>query len=412
MAFSLQEAREKRNALGLELRDLANTEKHPEWNSELDDQFNAKTKEYEDLEGQISRYEKVLDMMSTQKTEEAAAEAADKHLQDNGDNAATKATAMFAKWLKGGDMALSAEDWQVVRNTMSTTTDSEGGYLAPDSTVASILETMKAYGGMRQVSTVITTGTGNTMNYPTSDGTAEMGEILAQNATASDADVSFGVQTLDVFKFSSKVVTVPIELIQDSNVDIAAFVNNRLATRLGRSQNYYFTLGTGVNQPKGIVTAATTGKTGTTGETTTAGIDDLIDLEHSIDPAYRAAGTCRWMFNDTTLKTLRKLKDTTGRPIWMPGDLEGITGGIPATLLNHPFTINQSMPDMAASAKSIAFGDFSKYVIRDVMAMSFMRFTDSAYAKNGQVGFLAFMRAGGNFMDVGGAVKLFVNAAS
>jgi HK97 family phage major capsid protein len=67
---------------------------------------------------------------------------------------------------------------------------------------------------------------------------------------------------------------------------------------------------------------------------------------------------------------------------------------------------------MAANAKSIAFGDFSKYVIRDVMAMTYYRFDDSAYAKKGQVGFLAFLRSGGNFMDVGGAVKLFQNPAS
>ena len=96
----------------------------------------------------------------------------------------------------------------------------------------------------------------------------------------------------------------------------------------------------------------------------------------------------------------------------MPGDAEGITGGVPASIFNYPFTINQSMASMAANAKSIAFGDFSFYTIRDVMAMTFYRFTDSVYAKKGQVGFLAFLRSGGNFMDVGGAVKLYCNSAS
>jgi HK97 family phage major capsid protein len=67
---------------------------------------------------------------------------------------------------------------------------------------------------------------------------------------------------------------------------------------------------------------------------------------------------------------------------------------------------------MAASAKSIAFGDFSYYKIRDVMDVQMFRFTDSTYTKLGQVGFLAWMRSAGNFIDVGGAVKLFVNAAT
>lgn len=66
---------------------------------------------------------------------------------------------------------------------------------------------------------------------------------------------------------------------------------------------------------------------------------------------------------------------------------------------------------MAANAKSIMFGDFSKYIVRDVSQMLFFRFTDSAYSRKGQVGFLAFMRCGGRFVDVGGAVKYYQNSA-
>jgi HK97 family phage major capsid protein len=195
----------------------------------------------------------------------------------------------------------------------------------------------------------------------------------------------------DVFKYSSKVVTVPIELLQDSQRGhLRLTCATRLVPPAWADHEHPFTTGTGTGQPKGIITAATTGKTGATGQTTSVTLDDLIDLIHSIDPAYREGGACRFMFNDSTLKALRKLKDTAGRPIWRPGDAEGITGGIPASIFNYPYTINQSMASMAASAKSIAFGDFSFYTIRDVMAMTFYRFTDSAYAKKGQVGFLAF----------------------
>jgi HK97 family phage major capsid protein len=78
----------------------------------------------------------------------------------------------------------------------------------------------------------------------------------------------------------------------------------------------------------------------------------------------------------------------------------------------YPIIVNQDVATMAASAKSILYGDFSYYTIRDAMDVEMFRFTDSAYTKLGQVGFLAWMRSGGNLIDVGGAVKSFVNAAS
>jgi HK97 family phage major capsid protein len=74
--------------------------------------------------------------------------------------------------------------------------------------------------------------------------------------------------------------------------------------------------------------------------------------------------------------------------------------------------VNEDVPAMAANAKSILFGDFGFYTIRDAMDIAMLRFTDSAYASKGQVGFLAFLRSGGNFVDVGGAVKYYQNSAT
>jgi len=197
-------------------------------------------------------------------------------------------------------------------------------------------------------------------------------------------------------------------------VDIEAFVRNRLATRLGRITNKMFTTGTGTSQPNGVVTAATVGVTAANGssQVTDVTYDSLVALQHSIDPAYREQGNTRWMFNDNTLLKLRQIKDGQSRPIFVPGYETGNPAGAPDRLLGAPITINQHMADMAASAKPIMFGDFSHYHIRDVMAVEMFRFTDSAYTKKGQVGFLGWMRTGGNLVDVGGAVKTFVNAAS
>jgi HK97 family phage major capsid protein len=274
------------------------------------------------------------------------------------------------------------------------------------------LDALKAFGGMRRVATVLQTSQGNPMSYPTSDGTTEEGEIVAENASATEADVSFGTIGLPVYKFSSKVVTVPIELLQDSNVDIEAFVRARIVTRLGRVTNRLFTVGTGVAQPNGAQNAATVGATGASGATTTVTYDSLVNLQHSVDPAYRELNNTVFMMHDNTVREMRKIKDGQQRPIFVPGYEVNVPGGAPDTLLGRPIVINQNMPVMAASAKSILFGDFSFYTIRDVMAVELFRFSDSPYTKKGQVGFLAWLRSGGNLTDIGGAIKAYQNAAS
>jgi HK97 family phage major capsid protein len=197
----------------------------------------------------------------------------------------------------------------------------------------------------------------------------------------------------------------------DSAIDIEALVLDIIVTRIGRIQNDHFTTGTGSSQPRGAATAAGVGVTATnsTSQVTAILADTLFDVQHSVDPAYRAAA--RWMFNDNTMKIVRKLKDGQNRYLFVPGYDSGVPGGEPATLLGSPITINQSMADMAASARSILFGDFSKYIIRDVLDVSLYRFDDSAFTRNGQIGFLGFARSGGNLVDTT-AVKAFINAAS
>jgi HK97 family phage major capsid protein len=154
------------------------------------------------------------------------------------------------------------------------------------------------------------------------------------------------------------------------------------------------------------VTAATVGPTGAAAAK--IAYDELIDLEHSVDPAYREAGACRFMFHDSTLKELKKLKDDQKRPLWLPG----LAVREPDTILGYAYTVNQHMPVLAANAKAVLFGDFSKYIIRDVMAVSLFRMTDSKYTEKGQVGFLAFSRHDGNLADVGGAIKALKQAAT
>lgn len=398
--MSIQSLRERKNSLVQQARKQLADKGDQTWSKEDQDIHNALMDEINRVESQIEAHQRMLD-----------AEAEKAIPRKSKDQPQDAARAIFDKWMRRGDGALSAEDWAIV-NTMSTGTPSEGGYTVQTEVARSIIDAIKAFGGMRSVAEVFATATGVPMQYPTSDGTNEEGEIVGENASASDLDVSFGTIGLGVYKFSSKVVTVPIELLQDSSVDVEAFVKARLRTRLARSQNKKFTVGTGTNEPRGLVTAVGVGKQGATGQTATVTYDDLVDLQESIDEGYGQAGTTAWMLHQQTRRVLRKLKDTTGRPIWTPGYEYGITKGAPDELLGRPVVINNDMPTMAASAKSITYGDHSFYKIRDALDITLFRFTDSAYSKRGQVGFLAFMRSGGNWTDVGGAVKSYQNSAT
>ena len=299
-----------------------------------------------------------------------------------------------------------------IRAAMSTTTTTEGGYTVATEYQTSLEAAMKAYGGMLEVASLIRTASGADMNFPTADATAETGEIVGQNTAVALGETAFGNTALSVYKYSSKKIALPWELVQDSFLDIEAYIQSILAVRLGRITNTHFTVGTGSGQPRGIVVGAALGKTGTTGQTLTVIYDDLVDLEHSINRAYRKSPGFGFMMADSSLKVVRKIKDGNSRPIFVPGYEQGNPGGAPDTLLGRPITINDDVAAMAANAKSILCGDFRKYVIRRVMDLTMFRMTDSAFTLNGQVGFVAFQRIGGNLVDAGGAVKYYANSAT
>lgn len=405
--MSIQALREKHAELVNNVRNLMDNTGAKDWSDEHQSQYDTAMAEIESVRGQIKNYEKMLEIEAETKATEDVAEVAARHGRDNNDPAST----IYAKWLRGGDKALTNEDWQTVRNAMSTGVDSEGGYTVQTDVATRILDAMKQFGGMRNVATIMRTDTGNPMNWPTSDGTSETGEQLDENAGATDQDISFGMIPLNTFKYSSKVVPVPIELLQDSAVDLETFINARLTKRIGRITNTKFTTGTGTSEPLGIVPAASAGKVGASGQTATVTFEDLIELIHSVDPAYRETGECGFMLNDDSMRIIRQLKDSNGRPIFIPGN-DGLGNPMPDAVLGYDVTTNQDIATMAADAKSILFGKLNDYYIRDVVGASMFRFTDSAYAKKGQVGFLMMSRHGGTFADVGGSVKYYQNSAT
>jgi len=317
----------------------------------------------------------------------------------------------FRNYLMNGYEGMTPEQRKLMAEyrALSVGTTTAGGYTVPQGFYDQVQAAMKFFGGIRKsTATIMKTSMGNALPIPTANDTGNTGELVAENTAVSAQDITFGQVTLNAYKFSSKTVLVSFELLQDSGIDIEAFIAQKLGERLGRIQNTYFTTGTGTSQPQGVVVGSTLGKTGTTGQTTSIIYDDLIDMIHSVDPAYRQGGKCHWMMNDMSLKVIRKIKDSQNRPLWQPG----MVLGAPDSIFDYPYVVNNDIATMAANAKSVLFGDFSTFFVRDVMDIQLFRIVDK-YIEAGQVGFLAYARADSKAVDAGmHPISYYANSAT
>jgi HK97 family phage major capsid protein len=344
-----------------------------------------------------------------------ATKEADEERHGGPDKAEAYAEA-YRSWMRDGTADLTSEQRTALRSgwvdgkelrAAGVATGAAGGYTVPPAFRAQLIETMKFFSSMRDVAEVITTETGATLPWPTNDDTANVGAILSENTQVTEQDVTIGTNDVGAYMYTSKLVRVSLQLLNDSAFNLEAWLAQVLGRRIGRAQNAHFTTGTGTAQPEGVQTNAVIGKTGGTGQTTSVTYDDLIDLIHSVDPAYRNSGRVGFMLNDATLATARKLKDGQGRPLWEPS----IQVGVPDGLLGYKYTVNQDMPVMAANARSILFGDFfAGYLIRDVQDVQMLRLAER-YADYLQVGFLAFARTDGTPQDTA-AYKAYRNSAT
>lgn len=282
---------------------------------------------------------------------------------------------------------------------LNSVTATLGQNTIPDEVMRAFVDVLKWFVPMRDYATVVPTSTGAPLPIPVADDTGNTGEIIADSgAVTTTADPSFSQVVLNAYKFSSKAVLVSVELLQDSYINLPQWLGAKLAQRIGRAQSTKFTIGTGTSEPKGIQVAATLGKTAAS--TTAITFDELIDLEHAVDKAYRSTRTCAYMVHDLTAAALRKIKDSQNRYLWETA----LTVGEPDRLMGYPVIINNDMDQVGAANKRVAlFGDFSAYWVRDAGPVVLIR-ADELFVLNHQVAFLGFQRSDGNLTDTA-AVK-------
>lgn len=267
--------------------------------------------------------------------------------------------------LQRGYMAVPEQE----NRAQVTGTNAAGGYTVPTELQAELIRTMKLWGPMYDPGVtreLVTTG-GNPIPWPTVDDTANTGAATTQGSTLPDdgsGDVVFGQKQLDAFAYATPWIRVSKELTDDSVLVMQSVLGDLLGERLGRLANAQLTNGSGSSAPNGIVTATSAGKTAAS--TTAFTADEIIDLEHSIDAAYRSSPSFGFMFNDLVLAAIRKLKDGQGNYLWAAGNFQQ---GVPATINGRRFWVNNAMASaFTTGQKLIVCGDFTKYCVRKVGA--------------------------------------------
>jgi len=393
--------------------------------AELDARHDAIMADFDKIDKNIEREEKLAAIEArANEAEERAREArrpgavGEAAASDAGD--AMSYRSAFHEYLRneGQVGAMSPEGrsvlqsgYQSVESRAQTTVTTAGGFTIPEEMMPELVRSMLAFGPMYDpgVTREIVTSGGGAMPFPTVNDTANATNVAHTEGTSltddGGADVTFAEKTLNAFAYNTEWLRVSKELADDSVFAIEALLGSLLGERLGRTANIQLTTGTGSGAPNGIVTASALGVTAAA--TAAITYDEIINFEHSVDPAYRTAPSVGFMFNDSTLQAIRKLKDGQGNYLWQAGNVQG---GVPNTLNGRNYRINQAMAGLGSgvSSKVMLFGDFQKYIVRKVGAPLIGAIQSQAFWPG--FGVAGYIRFDGELADTA-AVKHLILAA-
>jgi HK97 family phage major capsid protein len=293
------------------------------------------------------------------------------------------------------------------RAALNVGTGAQGGYTVPAEFYRQLVISERFFGVMRQLARTIVTVDNGVVSIPKVDDSSRLAaNWIAEAAGFTESEDAFLQTQLGAFK-QGTISKVSDELVLDSAFDILGFVAQSAGQALGILANTAYVAGASgsTTTPEGLFTKATVGFTLATGNTTTITGDSLIELYHSVRPAYRPRG--EWVFSDTAIKVIRQLKDSQNRYLWEPS----LTVGDPDTLLGRPVYADPDVAVPAANALCGGFGDVnSAYWIRDVQDVT-VKILNELYAANGQIGFRTHRRTDGDIVDTL-AFKTLKNSAT
>jgi HK97 family phage major capsid protein len=310
--------------------------------------------------------------------------------------------AEFDHYLRTGEVGPQQRELRA----LGAAAGADGATLVPQGFEVDVETKIKFWGGITNIARHLTTATGNPLPYPTMDDTSNTGEFLAEAAPVTGADPTFSNVVFGANLVSSKQVKVSVALEQDSAFDMASLLSDAFGERLGRILDTAYWTGDGSTVPiTGLLTAlqAAGGRSvlavganlndGAGSSINSVGTDDFSNLVEKLDKGYQKP-TNKFLFSQSTQNSLRKLKDKYGRPIWEVS----LAQGNPDTIFGYGFQVDNAVAGIAAGAISVAFGDFSKYIIRDVLGFTLVRFNE-LYMPNYQRAYQAFKRCDAKLMQ-------------
>ena len=312
----------------------------------------------------------------------------------------------FMKALAKRDLTSNEQSMlREMRGTATITTAETGlagGYVIPYQFSNELEKTMAYYGPMLQVSRVITTPQAGTLYWPKVNDTGTSGNWHTEGGSVTVQDMTFTRETFAAHVINT-MVRVSVEWANDEFGLLNTELPIMLGERLGRGLNTAFTTGDGSGKPTGFRDVAPSGvESASTGAFTAS---DLINLVHSVDIAYRNSPSAAFMMHDQILSAVRKLNvDNDYNGLFQPSLREGT----PDKLLGYNYFVNNDLPSaQAADAKIIFFGDWSKYIIRQVANNVLVplreRFMDEM-----ELGFLMYARFDGKLLNTA-AIKHLKN---
>jgi HK97 family phage major capsid protein len=305
----------------------------------------------------------------------------------------------FDQWLRTGERGAELR-------ALGAGSGADGSTMVPQGFEAQLEVKLQSFAGLRQACRILKTDTGNSLPWPREDDTTNQGEFLAEGAAGTTADPTFDNVVLGSNLVSSKYVKVSVQLEQDSAFDIGALLLESFAKRISRVTEPTYLTGTGSGQPNGLLTAlvaagvpsvlaaganTNSGNAGDT-EINSVGSTDLSNLIDALDPDYRQ--NAAFMANSSTWGRIRRTLDKYGRNIWQTS----LSAGVPDSVMGYPWYNNQQMAAVAPSAKSMIFGDFSKYIIRDSAGITLVRFNE-LFMQSYQRAYQAFIRTDGQLLQ-------------
>jgi len=304
-----------------------------------------------------------------------------------------------------------------MKAALRTDSDPDGGYVVPDQMEQTIDRVLGSVSAMRSIASVMSVSAASYKKLVNQGGAGAgwVGERQARPETATPTLAELSFPAMEIYANPAATQT----LLDDARVDIAAWLAEEVSTAFAEAEGAAFISGDGVNQPRGLLSYDTVanashswGKIGYTASGVAAaltdsshnGVDALIDLIYSIKQGYRQ--NARFLMNKSLQATVRKLKSKTEELyLWQ----SPVQAGQPATLLGYPITDDDNMPDVAAGAFPVAFGDFRRgYLIVDRFGVRVLR---DPYTNKPYVHFYTTKRVGGGVQNFE-AIKLLKIAAS